>query len=732
MSFASRVPGFRPGRFLLLGLLASLPARAAAPRRIAIRVPEALLSSAALDLERLKGSSERGGAVLDVGPEGAPAPSGAEVLRLALIPVSETFAKSLSRFPLILGKDGFIFDGRDYRAAGDAISLADPGKATEIFVVGNSSRAVARLAGRRLSLGDEAPDYLLVSSGLTKEGRFGKGTVLGIDRASDRDGISAREAFFTSRKSELKGGVTWLFREEERPAAEHWAGVLKTFSRGDARRAPLTVAVFPDAATKAKYTGSSRPADLFEEGGGFRVDLDAAALFLPDLISPVLAAAALAAEQPALAKRPLLLAAAGARAFRRWWGRDVASFEAFARGAGVEPLPSDVAAGSPDLSPVLAIGAAASWLEAAVRLDGEPAMKKVLAGPEPALLSALERWRQAAARQAVLPPPRRELPKGFLRGVSYAMTNSIDGGYASGRSRETLGKLAALSVNAVSIMPFAFERDAASPGIAFVHREPQGETDEGTLQAVADARRAGMSAMVKPQLWVGRGGFVGRISMKSEEDWRRWFDAYRRFLVHHAVVAEAAGAALFCVGTELAGTEARENQWRRTIAAVRLATGAPLTYAANWAANAPKVPFWDALDAVGVDFYDPLGRDARLSDKTLEAGARAAARPLSALSTAAGKPVIFTEAGYPPVKGAWIAPHDEGSGRPASPEDAARAVAAVFRALEKETWWKGVYWWKAFSDGRPARAGDGGYNVIGTPSEKVIAEGFRRLSGADR
>jgi hypothetical protein len=680
----------------------------------------------------MKGFAERSGVSLDLGPEGAPAPSGAEVVRLGLVPVSEAFAKAVARFPVRLEKDGFGFDGREYRASEEAICLTEPGKPTEIFVVGNSPRALARLAGRRLFLRDDAPDYLVVSGSLTKEGRFGRGSPLAIDRPSDRDGIAARETFLAARKKEEKNGIAWVFREEERPAVDRWAGVVKAWIRGGAaHKAPVTVALFPDAATKAKYAGSSRPADLAEEESGFRVDLDASAPSEPDLVSPVLAAAALAAETPTLARRPLLLAAAGARVCRRWWGRDVAGFAAFTRGADVEPSPADVVAGSPRLSPVLAVGSAAAWLEAGARLDGEPAMKKALAGPEPALLAALERWRQAADRQSVQPPPRRGLPKGFLRGVSYAMTNSIDGGYVSARSRETLGKLASLSVNAVSIMPFAFMPDGAAAEISFVHRDPQGETDEGTLHAAADARLSGMSAMVKPQLWAGGGGFVGRIAMKSEEGWRRWFDDYRRFVVHHAVVAEAAGAALFCVGTELSATESREKEWRRTIAAVRLATGAPVTYAANWAANAPNVPFWDALDVGGVDFYDPLGKDAKLSDKALEAGVKAAVKPLAALAATAKKPVIFTEAGYPPVKSAWIAPHDEDSGRPAGPEDAARSVAAVFRALEKEAWWKGVYWWKAFSDGRPARPGEKGFNVVGTPAEKVIGDGFKSIAGRE-
>jgi hypothetical protein len=87
--------------------------------------------------------------------------------------------------------------------------------------------------------------------------------------------------------------------------------------------------------------------------------------------------------------------------------------------------------------------------------------------------------------------------------------------------------------------------------------------------------------------------------------------------------------------------------------------------------------------------------------------------------------VIFTEAGYPPVRAAWLTPHDEGSRRPAGGPDAARSVSAVYRALAKESWWKGVYWWKVFSDGKAASPGDRGFNFLGTPAEKAILDGFK-------
>jgi hypothetical protein len=131
---------------------------------------------------------------------------------------------------------------------------------------------------------------------------------------------------------------------------------------------------------------------------------------------------------------------------------------------------------------------------------------------------------------------------------------------------------------------------------------------------------------------------------------------------------------------------------------------------------------------VGVDLYDPLGKAEKLTDAQLTEGARRVVRPLGELARQLGRPVIFTEAGYPPVRGAWIAPHDEDTRRPRSPEDAARSIAALYRALGGETWWKGVYWWKVFSDGKPAPPDERGFHFLGTPSEKAILDGFRAMS----
>jgi hypothetical protein len=48
-----------------------------------------------------------------------------------------------------------------------------------------------------------------------------------------------------------------------------------------------------------------------------------------------------------------------------------------------------------------------------------------------------------------------------------------------------------------------------------------------------------------------------------------------------------------------------------------------------------------------------------------------------------------------------------------------------------EEWWRGVYWWKAFSDGREADRSDRSFNILGRPAGEAIATGFRRLAEAE-
>jgi hypothetical protein len=278
--------------------------------------------------------------------------------------------------------------------------------------------AVALIGIAALATEGNAGPHREIAIRVSESGRVARGSApLAIDRTSDGDEIATRENFFRSLTEEERAGVRWRFRDSERAGVARWEPVLKRYL-GKAPGATILVCLFPDPATKGRYTGSSRPADLSRSENDIQVDLDISAPRQPDSISPVLASAAFAARDKRLLARPTLLAALGARACGRWWGRDVASFGAFAREARVEPEVAQVLASDPDVSPVLAVGAVASWIDAGIEQEGEPAVVRTLAEAGAPLESALKRWEARACARRFAPLPRRALPSGFLRGIS--------------------------------------------------------------------------------------------------------------------------------------------------------------------------------------------------------------------------------------------------------------------------------------------------------------------------
>ena len=722
---AGRPLRFRLGLAGAALVLSGAAAGPPGPRRIALRVSDGF--EAGPSLERFNALARARGIEVQSASESTAVPAGWEVAHLSKVPPPQRLQPALARFPVTFEEGAFVFDGKKYSGKDEAIFLASPGATEDAYVLGLSEPAVVELAVRRLLDRTDPPaDYAVRSGELTKQGRFvEKDGRLAIDPTSGRDQIAERDEYFKGLRREKRGGLEWEYPAAQAAAAARWEKAAARFSG----KKPYSIRLFPDAVSKALYTGSSRPADLVVEGGKIRVEIDASAPEEPDLVSPVLAAAAIGAANPALLERRTLLLAAGVRRFGKWWGREVRGFAAFTHAAGVEPSVEEILKSDPDASPVLAIGAAAAWLDAGAHLESEAAVEKALNGAPAALVDTLARWRAAAWRQGVQPPPRRPLPEAFLRGIACVMTESVESAFVSPSSRATLERVKGLGANAVSIVSYGYAPEAAGDRILFVHRSPRSETDEGIVRALSDARALGMTTLVQPRLWVGGGGGVGDIAMADERGWHAWFESYRRFVVHQAVVAEASGVTLFCVGSDLQKTETREKEWRNVVFAVRLATGAPVLYAGDGAGGANRITFWDVLDAIGVDFFDALGKADKLTDAALDEAVRRAARPLADAAQRAGKSVIFTEVGYPAVRSAWIAPRGEAAGRAADGEDAARTIAAVSRVLAKESWWKGVYWWEVFSDGKPAAPGERGFNVLGTPAEKAIEAAFRQRSG---
>ncbi|MEM8738137.1 MAG: hypothetical protein AAGG38_06620 [Planctomycetota bacterium] len=260
-----------------------------------------------------------------------------------------------------------------------------------------------------------------------------------------------------------------------------------------------------------------------------------------------------------------------------------------------------------------------------------------------------------------------------------------------------LAELRSLGVDAIQIHPYAqISRDGA------VTYRP-GPVTPATVKPLRWARERGLSTLLKPHLAYWGSGFAwrGDITFTTEDQWQRFFRTYTDFIVHQARLAAVADADLFAVGTELHLTLHREADWRRVIAQVRAVYPGRLTYAANWNEYA-DVPFWDALDYVGVQAYFPLSPASSPTDQQLIAGWQPVRTDLRALSARHQKPVLLTELGYAVSEAAAREPWSDALvGDPdAAAQLKLRCMRIALEQIADEPVIHGVYLWKWFPGNR--------------------------------
>lgn len=283
--------------------------------------------------------------------------------------------------------------------------------------------------------------------------------------------------------------------------------------------------------------------------------------------------------------------------------------------------------------------------------------------------------------------------------------------------------LAALGATHVAVVPFAFQERGGSADLRF---DPDArwysESAEGLRRIAREMGERGVGVIVKPQVWVGDGTWSADV---EPADRRLWETGYRAFALFWAERAAEVDADVFVVGTEMAGSaEAREGFWRGLVADVRGVYPGRLTYAANWD-RYERVGFWDALDFVGVQAYFPV------AGRTPRAGRPAAAwvghtDALAAFAERAGRPVLFTEAGYRPSADAAREPWLWDSDAAPDPALQARLFAALFDATWTEPWFAGVVVWKWSPPTPPGRSGHGGdgFDIRGQPAAEVVRTWF--------
>lgn len=306
-----------------------------------------------------------------------------------------------------------------------------------------------------------------------------------------------------------------------------------------------------------------------------------------------------------------------------------------------------------------------------------------------------------AALTVLLQGDASGLPPGEpIRGITVS-THRSGREWADPRVMEpTFEKIADLGANWVAIHPYAWIR--ADGTVVWRRRSPGRDADDPPphwTRPIELAHAAGLKILVKPHLgyWGSPFRWRGEIDFEGEA-LARFFQTYERWILALAEACKHADG--FVVGTELDRTVRHEKAWRRIVAGVRRRTKAALTYAANWT-DYERVPFWDALDVIGVQAYFPLTERADPTAEQLAAAWRGHMRRLRAFARRHRRNVVFTELGYDESLSAAREPWAPRRDGPRAPALKLRCLDAALEAIHAEPAVLGAFLWKWFPEPRP-------------------------------
>lgn len=305
-----------------------------------------------------------------------------------------------------------------------------------------------------------------------------------------------------------------------------------------------------------------------------------------------------------------------------------------------------------------------------------------------------------------------------VNGLSWVSSNMVI-------NASHIEPLVHVNANYTAVIPFAFLPELNSTEVQFnVSQQWWGETEEGirvTAQLLADKN---VKRLLKPQIWVLGGKFVGFIKMDNDADWEKFEQSYKEFILFYAKIAEEEGIEMFSIGTEMKTMVLeRPDFWMDLIVDVKKIYHGELTYAANWDSYMnPK--FWKQLDYIGVDAYFPLSDKKTPSVEELEEAWVPLAQDMKHISKKEGRPILFTEFGYRSVDYTALEPW-EGNYNTVNHDAQINSLTAVFNTFWKEDWFKGGFLWKWYDNHSTAGGIENTrFTVQNKPAENTVRDWY--------
>jgi hypothetical protein len=282
----------------------------------------------------------------------------------------------------------------------------------------------------------------------------------------------------------------------------------------------------------------------------------------------------------------------------------------------------------------------------------------------------------------------------------------------------------------IAVIPYGFTKNGIPEVFYNADWQWWGERPTGIRTTTRLAKKAGINTMLKPQIWLHGGNWIGELGYEKEADWQRWEASYEVFIMQLLDIAIEEEIEMFCIGTELEiHVVKRPEFWRQLIKKMRAKYKGKLTYAANWD-NFEKTTFWGDLDYIGVNAYFPLDNAVTPKVENLKKAWKKPLAKIEKLYCKYQKPILFTEFGYMSVDGCayntWEREAQEHSIE-INNQAQVNALDALFETFWTKDWWAGGFLWKWYPNKKSYNHDySKGYTPQGKDAEECVTKWYGR------
>ncbi|GAB5398556.1 MAG: hypothetical protein Aureis2KO_01410 [Aureisphaera sp.] len=295
---------------------------------------------------------------------------------------------------------------------------------------------------------------------------------------------------------------------------------------------------------------------------------------------------------------------------------------------------------------------------------------------------------------------------------------------------EDIEKLKTNNFEWITLTPFIWQRQYNSPEVGVPSADRFQETQMRYAKIKKECNAYGIKIMLKPHIWMREnvpGKWRSNIQMADNKSWDLWFDNYEKTMLMYAELAQELGFEQFCIGTELESTvRERPEKWLAFIEKIKKVYTGSLTYAANWNKEYQEIPFWDALDFIGIQAYFPLSDGENPSLDQLESAWQPFISDMEKVSKQFHKPILFTEMGYRSLKGTSQIPWEWGSVShwfsKISTKEQYHCYESFFNTVWQQPWFAGIHIWEW--QGGSSNGENTSFTIEYKPAMNLVAKRF--------